>query len=416
MKKKIIVFSYILIAAICIFFAVRNIQLRDEISQNQETTKVYSQYTSTNDNKTDKEEEIEKLKTELEKVNKELSDKNESIKRERKSYEERISNLYQDFKQNSYLLNAIKGEKDTFDILSMNTIYVNDRIYTSFAKSYEIVPKNLDIESKLNIIADCLSENFFGGKIIKIKEIKEIQGKKIAFINLIDKEEKRTWSSSFQGSTGGLITTTQLTSFLQSEYEGQWIDGVKFLYEGKDIAFQHVPELNEIIYRKDITDSVEQYFPSKRKVLKYSGGFENSGYSNTVEEIENEKVLIKHSDTAIENGEVYEVTSQYIKLIYSSGESYDKNKNYINEIPNRDNILLKGPIKIGTTWNQGKSIITGINVLVETPEGAFNTVEVTNYEENYKSKIYFAQDVGIVKKIYKYGDEMEIVEELVESR
>lgn len=125
------------------------------------------------------------------------------------------------------------------------------------------IPGNLSIKNKLEAIANALSEVYFSNLPIEVSEITEISGKKIAVINLKESEENQkindasqfkgaSWATRyFQGSTGGIITSICLIeTFLQKDYEGQWIDGVKFLYNNKVCDFQHVPSLGEVSYRK----------------------------------------------------------------------------------------------------------------------------------------------------------------------
>ena len=119
------------------------------------------------------------------------------------------------------------------------------------------MPKEDSLKRKLDTIADTLSVIYFGNLPIKVLEIDD---NKIATINLEETSEKPTntavqktssWSTGFfQGSTGGTITTIRLSeSFLQKDYEGEWIKGIRFLYKGKPIDFEHTPELSEVIYR-----------------------------------------------------------------------------------------------------------------------------------------------------------------------
>ncbi|ENZ01258.1 hypothetical protein HMPREF1092_01966 [Clostridium thermobutyricum] len=53
-----------------------------------------------------------------------------------------------------------------------------------------------------------------------------------------------------QGSTGGEVTQKILIeNFLQKSHKGEWIKGVKFTLDGKDIKMDHVPDLENINYR-----------------------------------------------------------------------------------------------------------------------------------------------------------------------
>jgi len=100
-------------------------------------------------------------------------------------------------------------------------------------------PENLSLGKKLEFLAYYISYFKFGMNPIEILSIDESDGKRIAVINLKEPDEKgrRTWKGIyFQGSTGGGITQHILEySFLQRDYEGEWIDGIEFYYEGKPI-------------------------------------------------------------------------------------------------------------------------------------------------------------------------------------
>ncbi|KJR46795.1 hypothetical protein UF75_2852 [Desulfosporosinus sp. I2] len=120
------------------------------------------------------------------------------------------------------------------------------------------MPKEDSLKSKLDTIADTLSVIYFGNLPI---EVLEIDDNKIATINLEETSEKSTntsvqktssWGTGFfQGSTGGTITTIRLSeSFLQKDYEGEWIKGIRFLYKGQPVDFEHTPELSKVIYRR----------------------------------------------------------------------------------------------------------------------------------------------------------------------
>lgn len=124
------------------------------------------------------------------------------------------------------------------------------------------VDKNISVEEKLKTLANELSQNAFDNLPIDFVEIKEVDGKKIAHFNLdeldVNSGEKTpneyegiNWVNNyFAGSAGGSITEyTLITTLLQKEYSGEWIDGLEFTYKGEKIEFDHIPELSEVIYR-----------------------------------------------------------------------------------------------------------------------------------------------------------------------
>ena len=113
------------------------------------------------------------------------------------------------------------------------------------------------VEEKLNLIAEELSKTQFEGLPIEVKAIEKIEGKKIAVINLEEKEAEKNQDKKWMrflngGSAGAQITLIALKeSFLQKDLKKEWIDGIKIIYEGKDIVeMDHFPG-TEIIYRVD---------------------------------------------------------------------------------------------------------------------------------------------------------------------
>lgn len=102
------------------------------------------------------------------------------------------------------------------------------------------VPKNLSIMEKLEIIADRLSRFRFDYLPIEVVKIETCDDTSIAIINLREFENlpnAPSWRYHyFQGTTGGHFTTlTLVDTFLQKEYKGEWIGGVRFMYENQPI-------------------------------------------------------------------------------------------------------------------------------------------------------------------------------------
>lgn len=148
--------------------------------------------------------------------------------------------------------------KDTLSIYSVdpNTMEI---------KQNSTVEVNADdsLNDKLSKLANAISKSDFNSLPIEIKSIDTINGKKVATINLSETSANKgvtnpselkspNWRSNFQGSAGGQITSDSLLeTFLQIQYKGEWIDGVRFLYENENIEFEHVSNLSEIQYRNN---------------------------------------------------------------------------------------------------------------------------------------------------------------------
>lgn len=112
------------------------------------------------------------------------------------------------------------------------------------------VNENSTLQDKLKELAKAVSEKKFDNLPIEVKSIDTVNGKKVATINLTDSNNKK-WVPKFQGSTGGSVTAnTLIENFLQSnnKSKGEWIDGVKFLYNNEAIEYEHASDLSTVKY------------------------------------------------------------------------------------------------------------------------------------------------------------------------
>ncbi|WP_105620075.1 hypothetical protein [Vallitalea okinawensis] len=160
---------------------------------------------------------------------------------------------------------------------------------------------------------------------------------------------------------------------------------------------------------------VQEYFPKEEMIKEFSGGFENSGFTHTIDKIENGRAQVKQVDTGTGVIRIYEISENDISLIYSQEVGNGKfEENYIDTIkPNKSKIILKAPLKVGTKWTDdtgGKFEITGINVKVKTPVGIFYAIEVSFTRDDFEVKRYYVKGVGLVKSIIKEYGEDELIE------
>lgn len=139
-------------------------------------------------------------------------------------------------------------------------------------------------------------------------------------------------------------------------------------------------------------EGLAKYFPMELLRMTYSGGFENGGYSITVEIIEDDLVQIREKNTATAVVYVYRVSKDEITLVFKDVENYEENVSYISTQENCNNIILKTPIEVGTKWEN--KTITGVDVSITTDTGVYNAIEITE-DNGYKE--YFAPGIGLVK-------------------
>ncbi|EYE89238.1 hypothetical protein Q428_03470 [Fervidicella metallireducens AeB] len=206
------------------------------------------------------------VRTENQRLNQELI----SIKSDKSKLEKRNSELEKNLSELTKEINELKNSTISINDEALNKSDNIYKIYTANNDTYEkeiglwvYIPKNISIINKLDMLGKTLSDVYFNGLEIKIEKIENTDGRKIAVINL--KESKinqgindysrhkgSSWAKDyFQGSAGGTVTaTTLIETFLQRDYRGDWIDGIRFLYNGKELNFDHVESLNEISFRK----------------------------------------------------------------------------------------------------------------------------------------------------------------------
>lgn len=136
------------------------------------------------------------------------------------------------------------NKDDNDDIKETNQVDI--QLVTMDVNTSEQIPlgnvsidKNNDIEENLELVVDKISELKFDDAPIELLKIEN----NIAYIDIRESDDKNYWSSNyFQGSTGASITSfTLVENILQRNYQGEWIDGIYFSYEGKtDIEFDHL--------------------------------------------------------------------------------------------------------------------------------------------------------------------------------
>lgn len=124
------------------------------------------------------------------------------------------------------------------------------RIYNVDSNDYKLdqiaafKTDDLTIKENLDKIASEVQRAIFPELKLKVVEVKD----GIAKVNLTNGIDK--WTDYMQGSTGGEVTQKILIeNFLQKSHKGEWIKGVKFTLDGKDIKMDHVPYLENINYR-----------------------------------------------------------------------------------------------------------------------------------------------------------------------
>lgn len=243
---------------------VQNTDLDEKIAalekDNEEYKKEISKLEKERDRFLEEKEEERKKKNDLLKINKSLEEELDDLRMESSSLTNKINSQEK-------ALNSLSEDKLFNDNYLVLPVYWWNNIFTNQNETevqfHIIIPKKVSLEDKITAIANKLSSLCYGNLPIELVKIDDVKGKKVAIINLEEYPENydskvevingiyAAWNTLyFQGSSGGGQTTTKLIeTFLQRDYQGQWIDGVKILYNNEDVLFQHVPSLEHIHYR-----------------------------------------------------------------------------------------------------------------------------------------------------------------------
>ncbi|HLF36108.1 MAG TPA: hypothetical protein VI583_17825 [Cyclobacteriaceae bacterium] len=162
--------------------------------------------------------------------------------------------------------NSEDSPNQNFDLLSIyvsrDTTFDKGQTFSSIkvVDKKLLVPAEISLQNKIKILLDSMSSFYFHGLSIEIISIdSSINNQKILIINLKEKPNFRipeslgsyqTWYDYFQGSTGGMNTETILKeSILQREYNREWIDGLRILYQGDSIGVWDHINLDGLLLR-----------------------------------------------------------------------------------------------------------------------------------------------------------------------
>lgn len=150
--------------------------------------------------------------------------------------------------------------------------------------------------------------------------------------------------------------------------------------------------------------TIKDYYSFKENTnYIYQGeGNEYASYNVVVDYIEGNRVQIRSNNGGTETVKVLENKDGELNLLFVKGETYYR-ENLTQSPVNINEILLKEPLAIGTTWTLAdgrKRSITNLEVDITTPLGAYKTLEVTTEGNDSKTQDYYAPNIGLVKTVF----------------
>lgn len=161
---------------------------------------------------------------------------------------------------------------------------------------------------------------------------------------------------------------------------------------------------------------LQDYFPLTPDVYcSYSGtGNEFASMTTHVEYAGPDMIQLVYDNGATESHILYAVRDGQVQAIHTEFELYVREDLSLLLPDAYGEILLKEPLEVGTSWDvlDGVRTITGMHVIVTTPSGTYDALEVTTKgNDNSTAKQYYAAGIGYVKLMVS-GADYEVTQEL----
>lgn len=175
---------------------------------------------------------------------------------------------------------------------------------------------------------------------------------------------------------------------------------------------------------EDVITDVSTYFPIEAKLTWIFEG-EGNEYASFTRRVMVQQV--NRSQFAEDNGGtkmvmVYQVEPDKVKRTFFEPEFYS-DKNMLNEAANQSEIILKGPLKVGSAWqdDKNKREVLGIREKVTVPAGTFENVvkiRITPLQgESQGSELfeYYAPNTGLILREFISGENFKVISKLKSS-
>ncbi len=165
---------------------------------------------------------------------------------------------------------------------------------------------------------------------------------------------------------------------------------------------------------KDSSEESLDYFPNKamNKVFKNEG--KNEYFTHLVDYVFNGKIQIKQIDKNTKMVMVYSIEDEAIRLVFTKElDNKTFGVDYTHDlVPNRDDIIIKAPVREGTKWRDdegGTYEIIKKDAEVMTPAGAFEAIIIKYTNDDFTVKEYYAKNIGLVKIVINNYEAFELV-------
>ncbi len=149
--------------------------------------------------------------------------------------------------------------------------------------------------------------------------------------------------------------------------------------------------------------TLADYFPILPDVscrFDVSGG-KDLPVSTYVEFIGQDTIQIKYDNGTTVKHVLYAIRNGEVRIAGERSELYAREDLSLLPSVGDGEILLKEPLKVGTTWYVGGGIrsITDLKAQVDTPTGMYSAIEVTTIGNDTATRQYYAPGIGLVKTV-----------------
>lgn len=177
-------------------------------------------------------------------------------------------------------------------------------------------------------------------------------------------------------------------------------------------------------------ESLEYYVPRfEDHLYSFAGeGNEFASYMAYPQFRSGQSIQFSSNNGGTETVRVYEYSEDEIREVFVRPETYFR-QNFIEQLDDLESdqpeeIILQAPLEVGHSWESPSgsvSEITSLDTLIDIPMGSFEAIEVTRTHEDSTTRLYYVQELGLIKSNFINPDdtlvtsEMESVEEQPET-
>ncbi len=149
--------------------------------------------------------------------------------------------------------------------------------------------------------------------------------------------------------------------------------------------------------------TLADYFPILPDVscrFDVSGG-KDLPVSTYVEFTGKDTIQIKYDNGTTVKHILYAIRDGEVRIAVERSELYARENLSLLPSEGDGEILLKEPLKVGTTWyvDGGIRSITDLKAKVDTPAGSFAAIEVTTIGNDTATRQYYAPGIGLIKTV-----------------